>query len=202
MKEVAELDHRRGAPDAGVVRSRVYPADLQREADILVNGEVRVQAVVLETIATSRSFGSRSLTTRSPIRISPSVGSSRPAIMRMVVVFATARWAEEHDELAIRDSEIEIVHAGERSPPFVTVKPDLRHGTSIPSLAPSHAGGRQTLALLAIVSTGSSRSAAADKSISPALSRTGFVVARWTKQPSCRKVWPASPRPLSSRRRM
>src|SRR6188768_1753149 len=34
----------------------------------------------------SRSFGGRSLTTRSPIEISPAVISSRPAIMRRVVV--------------------------------------------------------------------------------------------------------------------
>src|SRR5438093_498615 len=34
-----------------------------------------------------RSFGSRSLTTRSPMRISPSEGDSRPAMHRRVVVF-------------------------------------------------------------------------------------------------------------------
>src|SRR4028119_36604 len=34
----------------------------------------------------SRSFGSRALTMRPPSQISPSVTSSRPAIMRMVVV--------------------------------------------------------------------------------------------------------------------
>ncbi len=39
------------------------------------------------TIAMSRSFGSTSFTTRSPMRISPAVMSSRPAIMRSAVLF-------------------------------------------------------------------------------------------------------------------
>src|SRR5206468_9376131 len=42
---------------------------------------------VWNTIATSRAAGSRRVTSRSPIRISPALGSSSPAMQRSTVVF-------------------------------------------------------------------------------------------------------------------
>ena len=60
-------------------------------------------------MAMSRSLGSTSLTTRSPMRISPPVIVSSPAIMRRAVDLAAARRPDEHQELAVGDLQVEVV---------------------------------------------------------------------------------------------
>ena len=61
-------------------------------------------------MATSRSFGARSFTTRSPIMTVPLVTSSRPAIMRREVVFPQPDGSDEDEELLVLDVEREVVH--------------------------------------------------------------------------------------------
>ncbi len=55
----------------------------------------------------SRSLGGRSLTTAPPIEISPSVISSRPAIIRQGRALAAARGADQNDEFVVGDVEID-----------------------------------------------------------------------------------------------
>ena len=57
-----------------------------------------------KTIATSRAPGATLLTTRSPIRIRPSVTSSRPGEHAQRRRLAAARRADEHEELAVARS--------------------------------------------------------------------------------------------------
>ena len=142
MKEVAELNHRRGSPDAGVVRRRVDPADLQWEADVLVNREVWIQAIVLE-------YHGDVAVLRLEIVDNP-IADPDLAFGRVLEArdhphgrgLSAARWAEEDDELPIGDLQVEVAHAGERSPPFRhPAKPNLRHGTAL-FLASTHSRRR------------------------------------------------------------
>ena len=56
----------------------------------------------------SRSFGVRSLTIVSPIRISPSLISSSPASMRSAVDLPHPDGPDEHHQLAVPDREVEV----------------------------------------------------------------------------------------------
>ncbi len=67
-------------------------------------------AWVWNTMPRPRSRGSRSLTTRPSMRISPAVGSSKPAIMRKRRGLAAARRPDQHDELAVLDGQAQILH--------------------------------------------------------------------------------------------
>ena len=58
-----------------------------KESYIFIHIEIWIESITLKTIATSWSFGSRSFTIWSLIEICPSVTSSKPAIIRIVVVF-------------------------------------------------------------------------------------------------------------------
>ena len=60
-------------------------------------------------MAMSRSFGAMSLTTLPPMRSSPSVMSSSPAIMFSVVDLPQPGRADEDDELAVGDVEVDVV---------------------------------------------------------------------------------------------
>ena len=59
-------------------------------------------------MAMSRSFGALSLTTWPPIRSSPSVMSSSPAIMLSVVDFPQPDGPDEDHELAVGDLEVDV----------------------------------------------------------------------------------------------
>ena len=61
---------------------------------------------------TLRWFGRRPVTSRPSMRIAPAVGISKPATMRKVVVLPQPRRAEEGDELAALDGEVELLHHG------------------------------------------------------------------------------------------
>ena len=61
-------------------------------------------------MAMSRSRGGTSLTTSPPIQISPSVISSRPAIMRSVVDLPQPDGPDQHDELVIGDLQVDALH--------------------------------------------------------------------------------------------
>jgi hypothetical protein len=62
-------------------------------------------------MAMSRSFGGTSLTTSPPIRISPPVMSSRPAIMRSVVDLPQPDGPDQHHELVVGDVEIDAANS-------------------------------------------------------------------------------------------
>ena len=59
---------------------------------------------------TLRWFGCRSVTSLPSMRIVPAVGVSKPATMRSVVVLPQPRRAEERDELAALDGEVDVLH--------------------------------------------------------------------------------------------
>ena len=60
-------------------------------------------------MATSRSLGSTSLTTRSPMETVPSVTSSRPATSRSAVVLPQPDEPEQDQELAVGDGQRQVV---------------------------------------------------------------------------------------------
>ena len=75
-------------------------ARLQREGDVLRHRQVRIERVALEDhrdLPLARA--ARSLTTWPPIRMSPLVGCSSPAIIAQSVVLPQPRGAEEDEEL-------------------------------------------------------------------------------------------------------
>ena len=80
----------------------------------------------------SRSLGGTVLTTRSPMRIVPSVIVSRPATIRSAVVFPHPDGPDEHDELAVLDLQVQIGDAD--GPTRVdladVLQHDLGHGSS------------------------------------------------------------------------
>lgn len=53
------------------------------------------------------------LTSSPPNRMRPEVGSSRPAIIRSVVVLPQLDWPEHDEELAILDGEARVLHGDE-----------------------------------------------------------------------------------------
>ena len=66
-------------------------------------------------MAMSRSRGASSLTTRPLTTMSPPVTGSRPAIILQDRALAAAGGADEHDELAVADLEVDAVHDLERA---------------------------------------------------------------------------------------
>ena len=92
----------------------------------------------------SRLFGERPLTTRSPIRTTPSVMSSRPADHAQRGRLAAPGWADEHHELAVLDLEVELVD-GARSVAVDLrgcLESDPRHRLLLhrPAECPAHEG--------------------------------------------------------------
>ena len=87
-----------------------HAAQLEPEAEVLVHAHVRVERVVLEhhrDVAVARpQLRSRP---RSPIRMRPSVTSSRPGDHPQQRRLAAARRADEHHELAVADVEVDRV---------------------------------------------------------------------------------------------
>ena len=62
-------------------------------------------------MAMSRSLGWTSVTSLSPMRMRPELTSSRPASMRSRGRLAAAGGADEDEELAVGDLEVQGVHA-------------------------------------------------------------------------------------------
>ena len=58
-------------------------------------------------MATSRSFGARSLITRSPMRISPLVDCFQTGDQAQQRRFAASRRSDQHDEFSVIDVEID-----------------------------------------------------------------------------------------------
>ena len=63
-------------------------------------------------MASPRSLGSRSVTSRSPIVIGPAVTSSRPASRLSSVVLPQPEGPEQDQELAVVDLEVEVLEHG------------------------------------------------------------------------------------------
>ena len=64
-------------------------------------------------MARPRSFGSRSVTSRSPIMIAPAVDLEQPGQQVEQRGLAAARRPEQHQELAVVDVEVEILEDGD-----------------------------------------------------------------------------------------
>jgi hypothetical protein len=81
----------------------------------------------------SRSFGGRSLTTRSPIEIVPPVISSSPAIDRSAVDLPHPRRPHQDHELAVGDVQAQVVDGldATRVRLLHVVQDDLCHGGSV-----------------------------------------------------------------------
>ncbi len=67
---------------------------------------------------TSRLFGGMPTAERPPISISPSVGSSKPAIIRSVVVLPQPDGPEQREELARLHLEVDVVDRDEIPEPL------------------------------------------------------------------------------------
>ena len=74
-------------------------------------------------MARPRSLGSRSVTSRSPIWISPVVDLEQPGEHVEQRGLAAAGRAEQHDELAVLDLEVEILETVS-APYFLTMFPN------------------------------------------------------------------------------
>ncbi|GAA5011933.1 hypothetical protein GCM10025734_56920 [Kitasatospora paranensis] len=79
--ELDELQHR-----LDLLLDVLLAAAAQAEGDVLVDVEVREEGVALEDGVDRPLVGGRAVTSWPPMSTVPEVGSSRPAIMRRVVV--------------------------------------------------------------------------------------------------------------------
>ena len=87
LEVVLEPEHPRHLAHPPLALGLLHLRDLQREADVLRDGQVRIERVVLEDhrdVAVLRRR--RTVTSRSPMKIAPASTSSRPASMRSAVV--------------------------------------------------------------------------------------------------------------------
>ena len=105
---------------------------LEGEADVLGDGHVGVEGVVLEDHRDVAVLGCRSLTTRSPITISPRGELLRPAIIRSIVVLPQPDGPTTH-ELAVARSR----GRPGRRPPLRPGRPSRHRGSrALPRLPP------------------------------------------------------------------
>ena len=89
----------------------------------------------------SRSFGSTSLTGSPPIRMTPSVGSSRPAIIRSAVDLPQPDGPSRTRKLAVGDVEAEIGHRFDVAEALGDpIEVDVRHGPLSPARTLARSG--------------------------------------------------------------
>jgi hypothetical protein len=83
----------------------------QREADVLVDRQVRVEPVALEHHRDVAVLGLQLVDQRSPIQISPSVHVLKPGDHPHGRGLAAARGPEQDKEFAVGDIEVEVTDA-------------------------------------------------------------------------------------------
>ena len=82
-------------------------------------------------MAMSRSFGGSVVDQPPPMRISPPVTSSSPAIMRSSVDLPQPGRADQHDELAVLDGEVDAVQHRVTAPKALRTSCDLDRGHAV-----------------------------------------------------------------------
>ena len=119
LARLARRRSRRGAPSRAPPRRARAPLglgdllDAQPVLDVLLHGHVREQRVVLEDrvdVARERRLLGDVLAAQ---QTSPASGSSKPAISRSVVVLPEPRRAEQGEELALFDGQVDAVDRGD-----------------------------------------------------------------------------------------
>jgi hypothetical protein len=128
VEEVGQFHHRGRAHDALAVFGFGDAADLQREADVLVDVHVGVERVALEH---HRHVAVLRVEVVHPAAVEEDVALGRvlqPRDHAHGGGLAAARGAEEDEELAVGDGEVEPLHADEGAPALGdAAEPDFRH---------------------------------------------------------------------------
>ena len=128
VQEIIQLDHRGGAAHTLVMRRRIDVPYFQRKADVLVDIHVRVQAIGLEhhgDIPVLRLKVVHHLAVDLDIAAGDLLETGDHPHGRGL---AAARRPEQHEELLVRDIQIEIIDGDEVTPSLGQVsQSDLSH---------------------------------------------------------------------------
>ena len=108
--EVRQLDQRQHLVDPRIDLGRRLARDLEAEGDVAFDCHVGKERIGLKHHADRAAASRPGGHVAAAMRIDPSVGVSKPAIIRRVVVLPQPLGPEKAHELAALDREVEVLH--------------------------------------------------------------------------------------------